>query len=283
MVVNTSKLCFVVLLTNLWTWLHVGFILHNIIKNHNLFIPSNEDTQNLFCHVTYTYKYSGSFSKYKRFFVGWMLRKFKDLSPKMVRMYGSSMESSDFQIPGRDYMGKTSCRDSKPDPELESVTLHHLIRVEGKPYSAELRNYDNMFKNNPSFSDHGEIMNYKKILSKACQEELKHYDVIFCTTAVATNWRFLKATQGKIFQMIIDEAGMCTEPETLAPIISSKAEQVVLIGDHKQLQPVVLCSEAASLGLEKSLFERYADQAVFLDCQYRMVSVMRTFELTLNN
>lgn len=36
---------------------------------------------------------------------------------------------------------------------------------------------------------------------------------------------------------------MCTEPETLAPIISSKAEQVVLIGDHKQLQPVVLCSE----------------------------------------
>lgn len=200
----------------------------------------------------------------------WMLRKFKDLSPKMVRMYGSSMESSDFQIPGRDYMSKTSCRDSKPDPELESVTLHHLIRAEGKPYSAELRNYDNMFKNNPSFSDHGEIMNYKKILSKACQEELKHYDVIFCTTAVATNWRFLKATQGKIFQMIIDEAGMCTEPETLAPIISSKAEQVVLIGDHKQLQPVVLCSEAASLGLEKSLFERYADQAVFLDCQYRM-------------
>lgn len=211
-----------------------------------------------------------------------MLRKFKDLSPKMVRMYGSSMESSDFQIPGRDYMSKTSCRDSKPDPDLESVTLHHLIRADGKPYSAELRNYDNMFKNSPSFSDHGEIMNYKKILSKACQEELKHYDVIFCTTAVATNWRFLKATQGKIFQMIIDEAGMCTEPETLAPIISSKAEQVVLIGDHKQLQPVVLCSEAASLGLEKSLFERYADQAVFLDCQYRMVSVMRKFELNFN-
>lgn len=219
------------------------------------------------------------FQNISNFVVGWMLRKFKDMSPKMVRMYGSSMENSDFQIPGREYMSKTSCRDNKPDPDLKSVTLHHLIRAEGKPYSSELRNYDNMFKNNPCFSDHGEIMNYNKILSKASQEELKHYDVIFCTTAVATNWRFLKATQGKIFQIIIDEAGMCTEPETIAPIISSKAEQVVLIGDHKQLQPVVLCSEAASLGLEKSLFERYADQAVFLDCQYRMVTVMRTLEL----
>lgn len=64
---------------------------------------------------------------------------------------------------------------------------------------------------------------------------------------------------------------MCTEPETLAPIIATKADQVVLIGDHKQLQPIILCSEASDLGLSKSLFERYANSAVFLDTQYRMV------------
>lgn len=76
------------------------------------------------------------FQNISDFVVGWMLRKFKDMSPKMVRMYGSSMESSDFQIPGREYMSKRSCRDNKPDPDLKSVTLHHLIRAEGKPYSS---------------------------------------------------------------------------------------------------------------------------------------------------
>ncbi|XP_048757563.2 helicase with zinc finger domain 2-like [Ostrea edulis] len=200
----------------------------------------------------------------------WMLNKFDDHTPNIVRMYGSSLENSVFHIPGRDYTSRTSCKDNRPDPALANISLHHRIREEGKPYAEELRNYDNMFKNNPSFSDHSEIGNYKKVCSKACQEELKHYDVIFCTTAVATNARFLKATKGKIYQLIIDEAGMCTEPETLAPIIATRAEQVVLIGDHKQLQPVVLCKEAASLGLEKSLFERYASRAVFLNCQYRM-------------
>ncbi|XP_061168138.1 helicase with zinc finger domain 2-like [Saccostrea echinata] len=200
----------------------------------------------------------------------WMLKKLGEYTPKIVRMYGSSLENIVFPMPGRDYTSKTSCKDNRPDPQLEDISLHHLIRMQGKPHAEELRNYDNMFKNNPSFSDQGEIQNYRKLLNKACQEELKHYDVIFCTTAVATNARFSKATQGNVYQMIIDEAGMCTEPETLAPIITNKAEQVVLIGDHKQLQPVVLCSEAASLGLEKSLFERYADRAVFLNCQYRM-------------
>lgn len=203
--------------------------------------------------------------------LGWMLKTFKESAPKMVRMYGSSIENTVYQIPGREYAVRVSGKDNKADPELKSISLHHLVRDEGKPFAEELRNFDEMFKSNPEFSDVTEINRYKKLLSKACQEELKNYDVIFCTTAVATNPRFIKATQGKVYQMIIDEAGMCTEPETLAPIISSKAEQVVLIGDHKQLQPVVLCSEAASLGLEKSLFERYAKQAVFLDCQYRMV------------
>ena len=117
-------------------------------------------------------------------------------------------------------------------------------------------------------------MNYKKVVSKAGQEELQKYDVIFCTTAVATNSKFLKATKGKVFQLIIDEAGMCTEPQTIAPIIATEAKQVVLIGDHKQLQPIIICPEAVKLGLSKSLFERYANNAVFLDTQYRMVYLL---------
>lgn len=79
--------------------------------------------------------------------------------------------------------------------------------------------------------------------------------------------------------MIVDEAGMCPEPQCLVPIIATKAEQVVLIGDHKQLRPIIMCKEAGLLGLDTSLFERYAMtkcsqnvKLTMLEEQYRMVN-----------
>jgi len=45
----------------------------------------------------------------------------------------------------------------------------------------------------------------------------------------------------------------------------------VLIGDHKQLKPIVINRDAKNLGLDRSLFERYADRAIMLNEQYRMV------------
>ena len=75
-----------------------------------------------------------------------------------------------------------------------------------------------------------------------------------------------------VMQCIIDECGMCMEQETLIPIIYSKAPQVVLIGDHMQLQPIVQNRLARSLGLRTSMFERFSDYAFMLKEQYRMVS-----------
>jgi len=72
-------------------------------------------------------------------------------------------------------------------------------------------------------------------------------------------------------QLIIDECGMSKEAESLVAIVSSRAGHVVLVGDHRQLEPVVLDHAAANLGLCRSLFERYAEQAVMLTTQYRMV------------
>ena len=56
------------------------------------------------------------------------------------------------------------------------------------------------------------------------------------------------------------------------------AIQIVLIGDHKQLRPIVRNEHVRRLGVDRSLFERYYDKlhgnrAVMLDTQYRMVRI----------
>lgn len=45
------------------------------------------------------------------------------------------------------------------------------------------------------------------------------------------------------------------EAECLIPIVMG-AKQLVLVGDHCQLGPVVLCKKSAKAGLTQSLFER---------------------------
>ena len=74
---------------------------------------------------------------------------------------------------------------------------------------------------------------------------------------------------------------MASEPETIAA--ASICDHVVLIGDHKQLQPVVKYEPAKESGLTRSLFQRYAERyaedensenhLVQLNIQYRMVSI----------
>ncbi len=97
--------------------------------------------------------------------------------------------------------------------------------------------------------------------------------IVLCTCSAAGRGR-IKFGCDNVIQCIVDECGMCTEPETLIPIACSKARQVVLIGDHKQLQPIVKNKVAKSLGLSTSMFERYSNRAIMLKEQYRMVRQM---------
>lgn len=86
-------------------------------------------------------------------------------------------------------------------------------------------------------------------------------------------WRKVKCLKTFfVMQIIIDDCGACKEPESLVPIILFKrVKQVVLVGDHKQLCPIVHNATARSLGLERSLLERYSESAIMLTGQYRMV------------
>ena len=81
-------------------------------------------------------------------------------------------------------------------------------------------------------------------------------------------------------KVIIDECGMCTEPESMVAIIAAvNVHQVVLIGDHKQLQPIINARPAINVGLNVSLFERCFDHckenkvSTMLETQYRMVTI----------
>ena len=94
--------------------------------------------------------------------------------------------------------------------------------------------------------------------------------IILCTCVASGKPRLTRSCDN-IQQCIVDECGMCMELESLVPITCSKARQVVLIGDHKQLQPVVQDNLAITLGLSVSMFERLSERAKMLELQYRMV------------
>eukprot|EP01094_Clydonella_sp_ATCC50884_P020682 TRINITY_DN4346_c0_g1_i8.p1 TRINITY_DN4346_c0_g1~~TRINITY_DN4346_c0_g1_i8.p1 ORF type:complete len:1156 (+),score=150.78 TRINITY_DN4346_c0_g1_i8:1073-4540(+) len=71
---------------------------------------------------------------------------------------------------------------------------------------------------------------------------------------------------------VVDEASQLTEPACLLPI--RMAHVFLLVGDHKQLPPLVKNEEAKASGLERSLFARLAEtypkRVVQLTEQYRM-------------
>ena len=101
------------------------------------------------------------------------------------------------------------------------------------------------------------------------------YDIVLCTCNEAASGRIRQGlkcrNETRVLQCVIDESGMAYEPETIVPM--RLCEHVILLGDHKQLQPVIEYKPARENGLTTSLFERYAKtrKTEMLTIQYRMV------------
>ena len=121
---------------------------------------------------------------------------------------------------------------------------------------------------------------YKFLVSSAEKTVLKdRVDIVLCTCNEASSTRITGSL--KPVYLVVDECAMSTEPESMVPI--RLASNVVLIGDHNQLQPVIQNQEAKEMGLGISLFERYAgvlqkqrrQPPHLLQEQYRMVGVQR--------
>uniref|UniRef100_A0A8B9PIW4 RNA helicase n=1 Tax=Apteryx owenii TaxID=8824 RepID=A0A8B9PIW4_APTOW len=71
---------------------------------------------------------------------------------------------------------------------------------------------------------------------------------------------------GHFTHVILDEAGQASEPESLIPLglISEANGQIVLVGDPKQLGPVIKSKVAAAFGLNISLLERLMSRSMYL-------------------
>ncbi|KAF9074542.1 P-loop containing nucleoside triphosphate hydrolase protein [Rhodocollybia butyracea] len=102
------------------------------------------------------------------------------------------------------------------------------------------------------------------------REIVNNADVI-CTTCITSASAALNIVDFPV--VFLDEASMSTEPASLIPLMKG-SRHLALIGDHKQLPPVITSPEAQSKGLAISLFERLTLEGVvpstMLNTQYRM-------------
>ncbi|XP_078692797.1 3'-5' exoribonuclease HELZ2-like [Branchiostoma floridae x Branchiostoma belcheri] len=232
--------------------------------------------------------YCGPSNKAVDVVTGYMKRITISSDLKIVRMYSEMIEREEFPIPNEP-VHPNKCRsekESKITNEHDDVALHHLIRKPGNPHSEAIREFETRFRDPNYTVTDKDIIDYKVRIMKAKIYELRPKHVILCTCTAAASPKMGMATN--IEQCIVDECGMCTEPESFVPIVGAPVErnesatfhnpkQVILIGDHQQLRPIVLEKSSQQLGLDTSLFQRYAWMATMLTTQYRMHEAICSF------
>ncbi|KAF8379148.1 hypothetical protein HHK36_028577 [Tetracentron sinense] len=151
---------------------------------------------------------------------------------------------------------------------VEHLTLHYQVRHLDTSEKSELHKLQQLKDEQGELSSSDEKK--YKALKRATEREISQSaDVICCTCVGAGDPRLLNF---RFRQVLIDESTQATEPECLIPLVLG-VKQVILVGDHCQLGPVIMCKKAARAGLAQSLFERLVLLGVKpfrLQVQYRM-------------
>mmetsp|Transcript_33782 Transcript_33782/g.93340 ORF Transcript_33782/g.93340 Transcript_33782/m.93340 type:complete len:1076 (-) Transcript_33782:467-3694(-) len=158
---------------------------------------------------------------------------------------------------------------------VDFLTLHHQVRHLDTPDHQELQKLLAL-KDELGELSHADEKKFKQLQNATERELLQAADVI-CTTCVGAGDPRLSNFRFK--QVLVDESTQATEPECLIPIMMG-AKQIVLVGDHCQLGPVIMCKKAAKAGLHQSLFERLiflGIRPVRLEVQYRMHPCLSEF------
>jgi DNA replication ATP-dependent helicase Dna2 len=101
---------------------------------------------------------------------------------------------------------------------------------------------------------------------------LREAPVVAATTSTAGS----RAMRQLDFDVaVVDEASQLAEPDALAAI--NRADRFVLVGDHRQLPPVVRAENDLATSLFERLIGEHPDAAVALDRQYRMSQAIQAF------
>ncbi|XP_034143471.1 helicase with zinc finger domain 2 isoform X2 [Esox lucius] len=202
---------------------------------------------------------------------------------KPLRVCSQQMEMLEYPYPGSVVqLSHKTLRQERAKSVLRGITLHHRIREQQNPHSGAIKVFDERIKlaresKGEELTD-TEVEEYRKLLNKARMHELEQHNVILCTCTAASTPNLIKMVSAR--QILIDECAMATEPQALIPLVSYRPEKIVLIGDHKQLRPIVKNALVRKLGMSKSLFERHFNcktNTVMLDTQYRMDEVICKF------
>ncbi|XP_019329594.1 PREDICTED: RNA helicase Mov10l1 [Aptenodytes forsteri] len=150
------------------------------------------------------------------------------------------------------------CAPSNAATDLICLRLHQsnllkpgaMVRVNASFRSAE--QIDDMVK--PYCKDGDDI------------QKASWFRIIITTCSSAGMFYQTEIRLGHFTHVILDEAGQASEPESLIPIglISEANGQIVLVGDPKQLGPVIKSKIALAFGLNTSLLERLTSREIYL-------------------
>ena len=214
---------------------------------------------------------------------------------KVVRVYGRTIEDQTFKQSLRTNL---SSAQSVMDRTCEEIALHFRIRNQSNPHSSRVKLIEDEVMQlrkrtvtNGSVKDHErnrkelclKVQEFHRALDEAEGYEIAESgtEVVLCTCIEAGSSRVKR--HARVSHVIIDEASMCLEAESLVALSTAgqRLQQVVLLGDHKQLGAVIMSSAPRKLGLSMSLFEELFHDAsadktytsCMLQTQYRMVSV----------
>ncbi|GLB34623.1 putative AAA domain containing protein [Lyophyllum shimeji] len=159
------------------------------------------------------------------------------------------------------------------DSSVNFLTLHQ--QVANSTTHVELQKLI-MLKTEQGELSSNDERKYKTLIRQCEKEILSAADVICCTCVGAGDPRLSKL---KFRTVLIDEATQAAEPECMIPLVLG-CKQVVLVGDHQQLGPVIMNKKAARAGLTQSLFERLVvlgNRPIRLQVQYRMHPCLSEF------
>ena len=118
------------------------------------------------------------------------------------------------------------------------LSLHEQVRMNDT--NVELRKLNQLKDELGELSSQDE-KKFKQLTRAAEREILSNADVICCTCVGAGDPRLAKF---KFRTVLIDESTQSAEPECMIPLVLG-CKQVVLVGDHQQLGPVIMNKKAA--------------------------------------